>query len=165
MTSGDAALLAEILARHPNDEVVYRLCEHYLARYDNENNWEPDTNGEVALLLKVLPRCRIVFDVGSHTGDWAAAALRLNPALEVHCFEASPTTHRLLVERTPPLPVIANPFGLGAVAETRVLYSFGAGSNANSLYRRSRPRARPRPRSSIRRTRTAPAGASRRSIT
>ncbi len=142
MAADDAALLAELLARHPKDEAVYRLCEAFLDRYANENDWEPETNGEYALMRKVLPKCRVVFDIGSHTGDWAAAALAINPALEIHCFEASPTTHRLLTARTPPLPVIANAFGLGAIAETRTLYSFGAGSNANSLYRRSGLEAR-----------------------
>ncbi len=137
MADGDAALLAEILARNPRDEEVYRLCERFIDRHDNQNDWAPDSNGEHALLYKILPKCRIVFDVGSHKGGWAEAALQVNPQLEIHCFEASAETHRLMVERTPPLRVIANPFGLGAVAESRTLYTFGLGNNANSLYRRT----------------------------
>jgi FkbM family methyltransferase len=133
----DDATLAALLARNADSGAVYRLCEQFIDRYDNQTNWNPETNGETALLRKVMPNCRIVFDVGSHTGSWAEAALTINPRLEIHCFEASITTHRLLTERTPPLPVIANPFGLGAVAETRTLYCFGDGNNANSLYRRS----------------------------
>jgi len=133
----DDAALAALLARNPGSGAVYRLCEQFIDRYDNQTNWNPETNGETALLRKVMPNCRIVFDVGSHLGSWAEAALAINPRLEIHCFEASTTTHRLLTERTPPLPVIANPFGLGAVAETRTLYCFGDGNNANSLYRRS----------------------------
>jgi FkbM family methyltransferase len=137
MAADDEALLAELLARHQGSAAVYRLCEQFTDRYDNQNDWNPQTNGEVALLRKLLPNCRLAFDVGSHTGSWAEAALAINPRLEIHCFEASPRTHRLLIERTPRLPVIANAFGLGAVAETRTLHSFGAGNNANSLYRRS----------------------------
>jgi len=137
MAAGDEALLAEILARNAKNTAIYRLCESFLDGCDNNNNWMPETNGEFALLRKVLPNCRVVFDVGSHKGGWAEAALAINPRLEIHCFEASLETHRLLTGRSPPLPVIANAFGLGAVAETRTLYSFGAGNNANSLYRRS----------------------------
>ena len=136
MSAGDEALLAELLGRNAKSAAVYRLCEQYIDRFDNENNWEPESNGEIALLRKVLPKCRLVFDVGSHTGNWAAAALAINPQLEIHCFEASRATHGQLIGRTPPLPVIANSFGLGAVAETRTLYSFGAGASGNSLYRR-----------------------------
>ena len=137
MAAGDEALIAEILARNPGDTPIYRLCEQFTDQYDNLNNWRPESNGEVALLRKVLPNCRLVFDVGAHTGSWAEAALEVNPELEIHCFEASVQTHRQLVERTPRLRVIANAFGLGAQAETRTLYSFGAGNNANSLYRRN----------------------------
>jgi FkbM family methyltransferase len=137
MAAGDEELIAEILARNPGNTPIYRLCEQFTDSYDNLNDWKPESNGEFSLLRKVLPNCRLVFDVGAHTGSWAEAALAINPRLEIHCFEASPSTHRLLTERTPPLPVIANAFGLGAQAETRTLYSFGAGNNANSLYRRS----------------------------
>lgn len=137
MAAGDEELIAEILARNPGNTPIYRLCEAFTDRYDNLNNWSPESNGEVSLLRKVLPNCRLVFDVGSHTGSWSEAALAINPKLEIHCFEISAATHRLLTERTPPLPVIANPFGLGAKAESRTLYSFGAGNNANSLYRRT----------------------------
>jgi FkbM family methyltransferase len=137
MSAGDEALLAELLGRNAMNAAIYRLCEHYIDRFDNENNWDPETNGELALLRKVLPKCRVVFDVGSHTGNWAASALAVNPQLEIHCFEASRETHRQLIGRRPPLPVIANPFGLGAVAETRTLYSFGVGASGNSLYRRA----------------------------
>jgi len=133
----DAAAVAALLARSPRSAPLYRLCEQFIDQYDNQSNWHPESNGETALLRKIMPNCRIVFDVGSHLGSWAEAALAINPALEIHCFEASVATHRLLTERTPPLPVIANPFGLGAVAETRTLYCFGDGNNANSLYRRT----------------------------
>jgi FkbM family methyltransferase len=137
MAVGDQALLAELLARSANDEAIYRLCEEFIDRWENCNNWAPEENGEYALLRKILPRCSMVFDVGSHLGGWAEAALAINPQLEIHCFEASLKTHRVLSGHRPPLPVIANPFGLGAAAETRTLYSFGEANNANSLYRRS----------------------------
>src|SRR4051812_34212916 len=137
MAAGDEALIAEILARNAGDTPIYRLCEQFTDQYDNLNNWQPESNGEITLLRKVLPNCRRVFDVGAHTGAWSEAALAINPALEIHCFEASVQTHKLLVERTPPLRVIANAFGLGSKAETRTLYSFGEGNNANSLYRRN----------------------------
>jgi FkbM family methyltransferase len=136
MSSDDHAL-AEILARNRGNAAIYRQCDGFIDQFDNQNNWDPTSNGEFALLRKVMPNCRVVFDVGSHLGSWSEAALAINPGLEIHCFEVSPTTHRLMTERRPPLPVIANDFGLGAAAETRTLYSFGAGNNANSLYRRS----------------------------
>src|SRR5690349_19391153 len=137
MAAGDEILLAEILARNAGDTRIYQLCEQFADQYDNLNNWQPESNGELSLLRKVLPNCRLVFDVGAHTGSWAAAALAVNPTLEIHCFEASAKTHAQLLARTPPLPVTANAFGLGAKAETRTLYSFGEGNNANSLYRRN----------------------------
>lgn len=142
MPESDETLLQKIFERNPRSAMIYQHCERYIARSDNDGDWDPETNGELALLRKILPNCRLVFDVGSHIGNWASTALSINPELEIHCFEASPATHRLLIERVPPLPITANAFGLGATPETRTLETFGAGNNANSLYRRSGLEAR-----------------------
>lgn len=142
MPESDETLLRTVLERNPRSATIYRQCERYIARHDNDGDWDPEINGEFDFLKKLLPRCHLVFDVGSHIGNWASTALSINPKLDIHCFEASPATHRLLIERVPPLPVTANAFGLGATPETRTLESFGEGNNANSLYRRSGLEAR-----------------------
>lgn len=116
--------------------VVYDFCRRHVDRVNGDNNSDMRTNGESRLLLGVLPRCRVVFDVGANVGDWTAIALGINRELEVHCFEPSPATFSRLSTRPFPGKVVLNNIGLGSARGAGELLVFGDGSGMNSLYRR-----------------------------
>jgi len=92
---------------------VYRAAQHIVSRHNGDNDINMQTNGEEALLRRALPAARIVFDVGANVGDWAAAALAINPAIELHAFEPSPTTFATLAARGLPANVTLVNAGLG----------------------------------------------------
>lgn len=116
--------------------LAYRVATKVVNLYNNDNEFDADLNGELRLAHRVLPHCRVAFDVGANVGEWTAAALAINPSLEIHAFEPSPTTVSRLAARAFPPKVFINPFALGEQKETRELFVFHDGSTANSLYRR-----------------------------
>ena len=91
----------------------------------------PDSSGEL-FPLTTLPRNATVFDVGANQGQYASAALRQRPDLQMYCFEPSPTAFEYLRG----LPVQAFPFGFGETDEVVPLYSDTSGSEMTSLYPR-----------------------------
>jgi FkbM family methyltransferase len=94
---------------------VARYCAKYLRAYENQVQWDVETNGESFALAQVVRVAEgDVLDVGANAGDWAAMAARVAPGRRIHSFELSPRTFERLQERTAALPqVTANPFGLG----------------------------------------------------
>ena len=56
---------------------------------EGTNNANITTNGELEVIRKYIPHCRIVFDVGAHIGEWTQLALKENPQVQIHCFEPS----------------------------------------------------------------------------
>lgn len=116
--------------------LVYRVATKLVNLYDNDNEFDIARNGELSLARRVLPHCRVAFDVGANVGDWTALALIINPSLEIHAFEPSPTTASRLASRRFPSNVHLNQFGLGEQSETRELFVYKDGSGANSFYRR-----------------------------
>jgi FkbM family methyltransferase len=115
---------------------LYNFCKSYVDRYNGENNCAFTSNGELRLMTQTLGDSRIVFDVGANIGEWAALALEINPSLELHCFEPSKATYRLLLAKKFPAHVVCNNYGLGARQEEGTLYVFEDGSGLNSLYER-----------------------------
>src|SRR4051812_48337678 len=82
------ARLADLLLAAPaRSEIVYRIARRIVARHRGENDYRMTHNGELRLLRQVLGNCRVVLDVGANVGQWSAAALAINPSLELHCFE------------------------------------------------------------------------------
>jgi FkbM family methyltransferase len=105
--------------------------------YKGENNDDMETNGELQFMRRILPQCKIVFDVGANIGDWTALALNINPHLQVHCFEPSVATFQRLQTRDfGGGAVTCNNLGLSSAAGETTLYVFSKGSGTNSLYRR-----------------------------
>jgi FkbM family methyltransferase len=90
-------------------------------------------NGELAI-LRGVPDGGVVFDVGANRGEFAAAALRGIPRLELHCFEPSPVAHRRLAASVSGATL--NHFALGAEKGALKLYADAPGSGMASLYRR-----------------------------
>jgi FkbM family methyltransferase len=117
-------------------ETLYRLCQKYADRYRSENDSDMRTNGELRLMRQILPGCRVVFDVGANVGGWTREALRVNAALEVHCFEPCRASFARLAAQGFPPQVRCNDFGLGSTARDVQLYVYGAQSALNSLYDR-----------------------------
>jgi FkbM family methyltransferase len=117
--------------------MFYRFCRRYVEHYNGENNSDMYSNGEFRWLREVLPRCKVVFDVGANVGDWTALARNVNPAIQVHCFEPSgPTFQRLQMQSFGEAQISLNQIGLSASAGEIALHVFEEGAGANSLYRR-----------------------------
>jgi FkbM family methyltransferase len=115
---------------------LYRFCRRVVDHHDGDNEGDMNTNGELRLMHAVLPSARVVFDVGANIGDWTAAALRINPQAQYHCFEPSRATFAGLQERNFPANVTLNNRALGAAQEQKTLHIFAERLGANSLYDR-----------------------------
>ncbi len=137
MKLGRASLLRKgLLTFAPKRRLLYRLCKRYVDLYNNDNNDNMATNGELRFMRSALPTCRLVFDVGANVGHWAAQALRVNPNINLHCFEPSYATYQGLVANGFPSNVICNHLGLSSAAGEAQLHVFEDRSGINSLYRR-----------------------------
>ncbi len=132
----DIPAVEEFLRSAPRSTELYRACRGYVWRFDGENDADPYTNGEWRALSEYMPGCRVVFDVGAHTGAWTETALVFNAALEVHAFEPSRDSFATLAAKNFPPQVRRNNIGLGAVAEQRQLFTIGDNSEMRSLYQR-----------------------------
>lgn len=131
------AKLADVLLELPSrSELVYRIARRIVNRRQGENDGDITRNGELRLLRAVLPKARVVFDVGANVGDWTEAALAINSALQIHCFEPSPATFKVLASHRFPADVHLNAVGLGAEAGMVDFFVFGEAMGANSLYNR-----------------------------
>jgi FkbM family methyltransferase len=119
-----------------NDSTVYQYCRHYVNVYNNENNGDIHSNGELKLMQNYLPQSKVVLDVGANVGEWSKLALEINRNIELHCFEPSHYTYQKLFENHFPPNVICNNFGLSSVCQQANLLIFEEGSGLNSLYRR-----------------------------
>jgi hypothetical protein len=84
----------------PRSNLLYRVSRRYVNKWHGENNCDPATNGEYHLLRQRLPTAKVVFDVGANIGEWSREALRVNPTLQLHCFEPSKATFELPGEMT-----------------------------------------------------------------
>jgi len=126
--------LARIL---PKNIILYRFCRRYVNNFDGDNNHYIHQNGELDLMNNVLRKCKVIFDVGAHIGEWTNFALAINKNLEIHCFEPSKFTFKKLIANNFPPNVTTNNFGLSSTKGEKSLYIFNNGSGLNSLYKRS----------------------------
>jgi FkbM family methyltransferase len=86
-------------------------------------------------MRRLLPRCRLAFDVGANVGEWVAHALAINPALRVHCFEPASATFAALASRGLPADrVVLNPMGLSDRPTKAVLHLHADVSQVNTLH-------------------------------
>jgi FkbM family methyltransferase len=125
-----------LLDRLARSQLLYTAARRIVSRHDGDNDVNMETNGEHALLRRALPEAKVAFDVGANVGDWAAAALAINPALELHAFEPSPTTFATLAARGLPASVRLVNAGLGAEDQELSLHVVADGHGNNSLYER-----------------------------
>ena len=88
------------------------------------------TNGEYRFLQFLIPRVKIVFDVGANVGDYSKEMLRIKPSLSVYAFEPDKDAF----EKLKKLNLTANNFALGDHDEERLLYREAGKNNHNSFY-------------------------------
>jgi FkbM family methyltransferase len=85
---------------------------------------------------QLLPFAKTVFDAGAYVGEWASHALRINPNIEIHCFEPHNESFVRLQENEVGENVICNRCGLGVKNGYEVLYVAEGMGEGHSLYRR-----------------------------
>lgn len=78
---------ANILRYQGFREMLRLLLTRGLDRLNADNNDDPATNGEFALLRAYLRPGMVVLDVGANLGDWTAQALAIQPSLRIYAFE------------------------------------------------------------------------------
>ena len=83
----------------PKSHRLRHLCELYAGAVAGEGSCDMEINGEKALLECLLPGCRRVLDVGANVGNFAGLALRINPQLQLVCFEPDPEAFKILSGR------------------------------------------------------------------
>jgi FkbM family methyltransferase len=126
--------LRRVFAAMPPSSALFKFCRIYCNFYTGDNNSDMHTNGEAHAMRRLLPDCRIAFDVGANVGDWAKLALAINPSLNIHCFEPASATFADLRDRNFPAErVTLNPVGLGDVPSKAVLHLHTV-SHVNSIH-------------------------------
>ena len=115
---------------------VYTYAKRYIEQCDGNNNPDIATNGELRFLRTRIRQCKVVFDVGANIGDWANLVLRINPTVQLHCFEPSKSTFDRLAAQSFPVNVVINNFGLSSTSRQSKLFVFDEANGMNSLYRR-----------------------------
>lgn len=128
-------ILSNLLYLIPR-ELRYEICRHHANKEFGENRSDFKTNGELWLLRTILPEIKIVFDVGSHVGEWASQALQVNPRIDIHCFEPCKKTFQVILKKRLEKNVTCNNFGLGSENTRKTLFVYGSLSEGNSLYLR-----------------------------
>lgn len=136
MTSNRASVKKKLLSLVPANCMLYRVCKQYVDLYNGENDDDIETNGELRFMRSVLSQCRVVFDIGANVGYWAMLALKINPQINLHCFEPSHITYQQLLSKHFPANVVCNNFGLSSTAGEAKLLIFEEGSGINSMYHR-----------------------------
>ena len=133
-----AAIVADRLLEWPaRSELVYRVARRIVNRWRGENDSRMGHNGELRLMRQILPSGTVAFDVGANSGEWAEEALRVNPTLNLHCFEPNSSAFERLQHNVLGSNVVLNKFGLGERKGSLDLYVYGEGAEVNSLYNRA----------------------------
>jgi FkbM family methyltransferase len=128
-------IVSNLLYLIPN-KARYEICRHHANKEFGENRSDFNTNGELWILKTILPEIKTVFDVGSHVGQWATYVLRMNPNIDLHCFEPGKRPFQVLQQKGFKKNVICNNFGLGSENAFKKLYVYEDLSEGSSLYLR-----------------------------
>ena len=116
---------------HPfYSRTLFKFCTKYLDMWYGDNNFNRTSNGEYRFLRFLMPKARVVFDIGANVGDYSEEILRLNPSIKIHAFEPDKDAF----EKLKPLPLAANNFALGDRSEERLLYREEGKTSHNSFY-------------------------------
>ena len=99
---------------------------------------ESSLASEVRQVKQIMPRPRLIIDVGANIGEYTAECLKVfGPNTEVHIFEPSKTNiNSLETKFSDNKQVFVNPVGLSNTTGTSKLYSNVPGSDLGSLTQR-----------------------------
>ncbi len=102
MKTGGVPSLGLKVAQHRRSLLARKMagiCRRYMSWFSNVN-YDLASNGE-AFVLQALSRLepRVIFDAGANLGDWTMTAYERCPGAQIHAFEISPPTFRLLHTR------------------------------------------------------------------
>jgi len=120
----------------PQSPFLAGICVDYLNFVRVEDIGHPRRNGEARFQQFALPNAKVCFDVGANKGEWTQEALRLNPAVQIHCFEPARQAFETLRSVTWPAGVTLNHLGLSDAPGTRTLHLF-ENAKLNSLHARA----------------------------
>jgi FkbM family methyltransferase len=134
----DKPLRERVFGAIPRSHLLYRLAQRYVDLWNGDQNVDMLTNGEQRVMQAFIPSSKVVFDVGANKGDWAKEALRLNPDIELHCFEPTSAAFALLEGELRKVggSVHLNRVGLSSAPGETEAFLFGEGQGDNSLYLR-----------------------------
>lgn len=82
------------MAQRKNAQALFRQLSGAICNVEHDIA----SNGERAVIERVLADGDVAFDVGANKGAWARAALTAAPGAKVHCFELIPETAKVLAE-------------------------------------------------------------------
>jgi len=104
-----------LLSKLKNPKAAFaRLAEKYI-NYHHNFSYNFYKNGESELLRKFgETNPQVVFDVGANIGEWSKIASVEFQRAEIHCFELSSTTFRILKRNISSDRVILHNFGLSS---------------------------------------------------
>lgn len=120
----------------PQSPFLAGICVDYLNFVRGEDIGHPRRNGEARFQKFALPNAKVCFDVGANKGEWTQEALRLNPAVQIHCFEPARQAFEALRSVTWPAGVTVNHLGLSDAPGSRTLHLF-KNPKLNSLHARA----------------------------
>lgn len=117
---------------------LLKWASRLVDRHRGENDSNPETNGEFALLERLGPGLKRVIDGGANRGDWAAWLLERNRTLEIVCVEPHPKLANSLEQRLADTRVRVVRAALGTEDGQAELHVFDdAFSEGHSLHRRN----------------------------
>lgn len=133
--------LSPLLGRPRLQPLFENLRQVALAGMGYGEGGDPAASGEERVLDYIQSRLRTkervtVFDVGANVGEYADQVLRhWGNRVALWCFEPSPSTYRMLVERLRGRPdVTLENLGLSDTGGSLVLHTPGEGSKVASVY-------------------------------
>lgn len=75
------------------------------------------------LFSHISPKQMVIFDVGTHEGEFITLFRKLFPESQIHCFEPDPENFKKIAQKFSRLSsVYLNPFGIGNANESQKFY-------------------------------------------
>jgi FkbM family methyltransferase len=137
-TLGSKACLARMMAitGFPQFSWLNQLARDYANAGQGLDMGYIAVDGERWIIQRSFAQYKTVFDIGANVGLWAQEACKVNPQLNVHCFEPSQKTFAQLMARPLGPHVQRNKMALGRKPGKATLYIFAEASGINSLSHR-----------------------------
>jgi len=110
--------------------LLFKFCSKYIDMWYGDNNYNRQTNGEYRLLKILVPKAKVIFDVGANVGDYSNEILKINPLAIIHAFEPGNVAFSELKKHK----LIANNFAMGDKEGKHLLYQEKDRSTHNSFY-------------------------------